>query len=66
MQGRGVHERMHVHTSLIEGCREMDGQMREWMGGCLEMAEMEGDGLVDAGQMDTWVDVCICDSEVGG
>lgn len=38
--------------------------MREWMGGCLEMAEMEGDGLVDAGQMDTWV--CVCDSEVQG
>ena len=34
------------------------------MGGCLEMAEMEDDGLVDAGQMDTWIDVCICDSEV--
>ena len=42
----------------------MDGRTHGWVGGCLEMAESEGDGLVDAGQMEAWVDVCICDSEV--
>lgn len=36
-----------------------------WMDGRVSGSGRDrGDGLVNAGQMDTWVDVCICDSEV--